>query len=153
MNTMILALLLASFAVLLYLADRHGRQTRDISQLRMRDTIFIGIAQAIALLPGTSRSGVTMSAALFRDLNRADSARYSFLLVFPLILAAGLLGLGGPFAALRRQLLAVAASLAAGSALSVRSGRSAYSASALAAAPELRPGRTVTARLVAAERP
>ncbi|HRA49146.1 MAG TPA: undecaprenyl-diphosphate phosphatase, partial [Thermomicrobiales bacterium] len=71
---------------------------RDISQLRMRDTIFIGIAQAIALLPGTSRSGVTMSAALFRDLNRADSARYSFLLGFPLILAAGLMGLGDLFA-------------------------------------------------------
>ena len=64
-----------------------------MTNLRLRDTIVIGIAQAIALFPGTSRSGVTMTAALFQDMERADAARFSFLLGFPLILAASLTGL------------------------------------------------------------
>src|SRR3954447_23474067 len=85
--------LLAGFAVLLFVAERVGRQTRAMTNLRVRDTIVIGIAQAIALFPGTSRSGVTLTAAMFRDMERAEAARFSFLLGFPLILAASLTGL------------------------------------------------------------
>jgi undecaprenyl-diphosphatase len=90
---LIIAFLLAVFGIVLWLADRYGKKTRDIADIGLKDTILIGLAQAIALLPGTSRSGVTMSAGMFRDINRADAARYSFLLGFPLILAAGLTGL------------------------------------------------------------
>jgi len=85
--------LLAGFAALLFVAERVGRQKRVMTNLRMRDTIVIGLAQAIALFPGTSRSGVTMTAALFQDMERAEAARFSFLLGFPLILAASLTGL------------------------------------------------------------
>ena len=90
---LIIAALLAGFGLILYWADRVGKKNRSIEDIGMRDTIMIGLAQAIALLPGTSRSGVTLSAGLFRGLNRADAARYSFLLGFPLVLAAGLAGL------------------------------------------------------------
>jgi undecaprenyl-diphosphatase len=90
---LIIAALMAGFGLILYWADRVGNQTRSMRDLGVRDSIIVGLAQAIALLPGTSRSGVTLSAGLFRDLNRADAARFSFLLGFPLILAAGLTGL------------------------------------------------------------
>lgn len=90
---LIIAGLLSVFALILWQADRMGRQNRDMTDLKIRDSVFVGVAQAIALLPGTSRSGVTLSAGLFRGLNRADAARFSFLLGFPLILAAGLTGL------------------------------------------------------------
>ena len=90
---LIIAALLAGFALLLYKSERVSRRNRQISDLRLADTIVIGVAQAIALLPGTSRSGVTMTAGLFRDMRRADAARYSFLLGLPLILAASLTGI------------------------------------------------------------
>ena len=90
---MIIAALLAVFGLILYWADRVGRQTRSMTAIGLKDTIVIGLAQAIALLPGTSRSGVTLSAGLFRGLTRSEAARYSFLLGFPLVLAAGLSGL------------------------------------------------------------
>jgi undecaprenyl-diphosphatase len=57
----------------------------------MKDAVIIGIAQALALIPGTSRSGITITAALFLGFNRESAARFSFLLSIPLILAAGLL--------------------------------------------------------------
>lgn len=90
---LVTAFLLAAFAVLLWVSERITRRNRPMSDLRLSDTIIIGVAQAIALLPGTSRSGVTLTAGLFRDLRRADAARYSFLLGLPLILAASLSGL------------------------------------------------------------
>jgi undecaprenyl-diphosphatase len=89
----VIAVLLAAFAILLWIAERVTKRNRPISDMRISDTIVIGVAQAVALLPGTSRSGVTMTAGLFRDLGRADAARYSFLLGLPLILAASLTGL------------------------------------------------------------
>ena len=77
------------FGVLLGLADRKASENRDISQLNWRSVLFIGAAQALALIPGTSRSGVTMTAALALGFNRVTAARFSFLLSIPVILLSG----------------------------------------------------------------
>jgi undecaprenyl-diphosphatase len=87
------ALLLIIFGLVLLAADRLGRQSRELDSLTWRDALVIGGAQALALAPGVSRSGITMTAALASGFRRVDSARFSFLLGTPLILAAGLLQL------------------------------------------------------------
>jgi undecaprenyl-diphosphatase len=81
---------LAGYGVLLALADRLGRRQRIIADVGMRDAVVIGLAQALALVPGTSRSGVTISAALALGFQRRDAARFSFLLSAPVILLATL---------------------------------------------------------------
>ena len=81
---------LAAYGVLLALADRFGAQNRDITTVKIRDAIVIGLAQALALVPGTSRSGVTITAAMAMGLKRQDAARFSFLLSVPVILLATL---------------------------------------------------------------
>jgi undecaprenyl-diphosphatase len=75
----------AAFGVLLWLADRFGRRQRDEVTLRWRDIALIGIGQALALIPGTSRSGVTMTVALALGLTREAAGRFSFLLSVPAI--------------------------------------------------------------------
>ena len=81
---------LGGFGLLLWWADGTASQVRQLSHVRMRDGLVVGLAQALALVPGVSRSGVTISAALMLGLSRADSARFSFLLGTPLIAAATL---------------------------------------------------------------
>ena len=90
---LVVAFFLASFGILLWVAEQVSKRTRPLSSLKIVDTVVIGLAQAIALLPGVSRSGVTLTAGLFRDLRRPDGARFSFLLGLPLILAASLTGI------------------------------------------------------------
>jgi undecaprenyl-diphosphatase len=77
------------YAVLLWLADRR-RGTRTEQSIGWLDVLVIGCAQALALVPGTSRSGVTITAGLFRNLTREAAARFSFLLAVPVMTAAGL---------------------------------------------------------------
>ena len=77
--------------LLLWWADRAGTQTRGESELSWRDVLLIGAAQALALIPGTSRSGITITAGMALGLTRSAAARFSFLLSIPLIAAAGLL--------------------------------------------------------------
>ncbi len=77
------------FGVLLWWADAAGRRVRDEHTLGWRDVLLIGLAQALALIPGTSRSGITMTAALFLGLDRVAAARFSFLLSIPVIALAG----------------------------------------------------------------
>lgn len=77
------------FGALLWLADFRGKQIRDEHSLTWRDVAFIGFAQAIALIPGTSRSGITITAALALGWTRTAAARFSFLLSIPTILASG----------------------------------------------------------------
>lgn len=95
---------LAGYAVLMGLADRFGRRVREIAGMRVADAVLIGCAQALALVPGTSRSGVTITAALALGFERQDAARFSFLLSVPVILLASgyqfvlLLGSGEPVA-------------------------------------------------------
>lgn len=77
------------FGILLGVADYVGKNTTTEHQLSWKNGILIGIAQAIALMPGTSRSGITMTAGLFVGLTRSAAARFSFLLSIPAILMAG----------------------------------------------------------------
>lgn len=80
------------FGLALGWADWKHRGQRDERQLTWKDVVFIGVAQAIALLPGTSRSGITITAALFLGLSRDAAARFSFLLSIPVIaIACGLM--------------------------------------------------------------
>jgi undecaprenyl-diphosphatase len=76
------------FGLLLWVADVKGRRQRDINSMSVRDAIMIGLAQAIALIPGTSRSGITITVGLMLGLDRASAARFSFLMAIPVILAA-----------------------------------------------------------------
>src|SRR3954452_8673020 len=78
------------FALVLMAADRGATQRRGVESLDARDGAFIGVAQALALVPGVSRSGATISAGLFRGLTREAAARYSFLLSTPAILLSAL---------------------------------------------------------------
>ena len=79
---------LAGYAVLMLLVDRLARKDRILTTLRIRDALLIGMAQALALVPGTSRSGITITAALALGFERKDAARFSFLLAVPVILLA-----------------------------------------------------------------
>jgi len=86
--------MLIVFAFVLLAAERIGRGTRSMHEARTSDALAIGSAQAIALIPGISRSGITISAALVRGLDRTSAARFSFLLSTPAIGGAALLTLG-----------------------------------------------------------
>jgi undecaprenyl-diphosphatase len=83
----------ALLGLLLLLADRRGRQTRAFSAIRGRDALMIGLAQAVAIFPGVSRSGATITAGLALGLERDAAARFSFLLSAPIIAGAGAKGL------------------------------------------------------------
>lgn len=77
------------FALLLWWADIKGQRLRPIEEINLRDAIVIGLAQALAIIPGTSRSGITMTAGLLLGLDRKTAARFSFLLMIPVITLAG----------------------------------------------------------------
>ena len=77
------------YGLLLFLADRAGRKDRELIDLGLRDALIVGIAQALALVPGTSRSGITITAALLLGFTRPAAASFTFLLVVPIgVLAA-----------------------------------------------------------------
>jgi len=82
------ALILFSFVMVL--AERMGTRQRDLDEMNGRDGFFIGVAQSLALVPGVSRSGATISAGLFRGFDRLAAARYSFLLSVPAVVLSGL---------------------------------------------------------------
>ncbi|WP_299180666.1 undecaprenyl-diphosphate phosphatase [uncultured Neptuniibacter sp.] len=79
------------FGALLCWADLFRREERNLGTLNFKDALVIGCAQAMALIPGTSRSGITITAALMLGLDRQSAARFSFLLSVPVILGAGLI--------------------------------------------------------------
>jgi undecaprenyl-diphosphatase len=81
---------LIGLALLLALAEALGSRTRTQAQIGWKDGLLIGLAQALALIPGASRSGVTITAGLFAGLKRSDAARFSFLLSVPAVAASGL---------------------------------------------------------------
>ncbi len=85
----IVATTLIVFALILYAADRVGAKQRELDQLTVPHGIGFGFAQALALIPGVSRSGGTITAGLFLGYSRAAAARYSFLLAVPAVLASG----------------------------------------------------------------
>ena len=86
----ITATMLIVFGVLLALADRCGRQTKPLEKLTMRDGVLYGLAQALALIPGVSRSGGTIAAGLAMGYTRPAATRYAFLLAVPAVFASGL---------------------------------------------------------------
>lgn len=89
-TTAVLAASLIGLALLLWLAERASRHTRSIADLTWIDALVIGAAQALALIPGSSRSGTTLTAGLFLGFRRDDAARFSFLLSIPAVFASGL---------------------------------------------------------------
>jgi undecaprenyl-diphosphatase len=92
-NPILIATTTIGFGALLWWSDVKGKRERDEHTLSYRDIAIIGFAQALALIPGTSRSGITITAGLLIGLTRNAAARLSFLLSIPLILGAGLLKL------------------------------------------------------------
>jgi undecaprenyl-diphosphatase len=89
----LIAGMLILFAILLEIAERVGKRTRTASELTWMDAVWVGFAQVLALFPGASRSGTTITAGLLRGLQRDVAARFSFLLSIPAVLASGLLQL------------------------------------------------------------
>lgn len=88
-STLVIACTTIGFGILLGVADRYRDESRGLAELTLKAALIIGVAQMFALIPGTSRSGITITAALFLAFNRESAARFSFLLSIPLILAAG----------------------------------------------------------------
>ncbi len=87
----VIALATIGFGLLLGVADRCSQNRSELTSLRYVDALFIGAMQVLALIPGTSRSGITITAALLLGLNRVHAARFSFLLSIPAISAASIL--------------------------------------------------------------
>ena len=88
-SPLVIAATTIGFGLLLGWADWRGKQVRNEHTLSWADIAFVGVAQAIALIPGTSRSGITMTAGLMLGLERAAAARFSFLLSIPVIVLSG----------------------------------------------------------------
>lgn len=89
----IIAATLAGGGLLLLWADKIGRLERGMKTISLSDALLIGLAQALAIVPGVSRSGITITAGLFRGLDRQAVARFSFMLSTPVILGAGVYNL------------------------------------------------------------
>jgi undecaprenyl-diphosphatase len=90
-NIEVIAWTTLGFGIVLWFADRVGMTTRRMEHIRLPDVVIIGLAQALAIIPGTSRSGITMTAARMLGMERSDGARFSMLLSIPTIIAAGTL--------------------------------------------------------------
>jgi undecaprenyl-diphosphatase len=97
---MMVAGLLVIFGVILWLAERRSRKARELGQTGWLDGVLIGCAQALALAPGVSRSGITMTVGLARGMTRETAARFSFLLSTPIVGGAALFGLKNVMAGL-----------------------------------------------------
>ena len=89
-NLWFIAIALIALAALLALAERVGSRKRSEEDLNTRDAVVVGVAQAVSLIPGSSRSGVTITAGLFRGLDRETAARFSFLLSIPAVVLSAL---------------------------------------------------------------
>ena len=90
MAIIIMGITIAALALVLFIVERRAIHTRELNSLTFKDAILIGLAQALAIFPGVSRSGSTITAGLALNLKRETAARFSFLLSAPIILGAGL---------------------------------------------------------------
>ncbi|VAW05374.1 Undecaprenyl-diphosphatase [hydrothermal vent metagenome] len=90
-STTLVGINLIVYGIILGIADQIGKQSKSFEDMTLKDGIIVGLAQALALIPGTSRSGVTMSAARFLGYRRVEAARFSFLLSIPAVAGAGIL--------------------------------------------------------------
>jgi len=106
-NPLLIGVMLIIMGIILYLADHYAPALKGMDRVGWKESIWIGISQAFAMIPGVSRSGITMTAGRLLGLNRETSARFSFLLSTPIIVGAGLMqgrhltpaDLTGPFVA------------------------------------------------------
>ena len=89
-NPLVLSCSLIGVALLLWMAERFSRKEKELGELSLADALTVGTAQALALVPGTSRSGITITAGLFRGMTREAAARFSFLLSAPITAGAAL---------------------------------------------------------------
>jgi undecaprenyl-diphosphatase len=96
-NLWLVATMLIVFSLVITVAEYWGRQTRRLEDFTMRDGVVMGFAQAMALVPGVSRSGGTLSAGLFLNLTRETAARFSFLLAIPAVVMSGIFSLPDVF--------------------------------------------------------
>ena len=87
----VVAFTMILFAAILYLADRYGRKQKEVSEMSFNSAVGFGLGQALAVIPGVSRSGASISFGLFAGFNRAAAARFSFLIGIPAVLASGLI--------------------------------------------------------------
>ena len=111
-NLWIVATAMIVFAVVIAAAEYFGRQDRHAEQLTWRDAVIVGLAQCLALIPGVSRSGATISAGLFLGVDRELAARFGFLLAIPAVFASGLFSLPDAFAPVSEGMSATGAQLA-----------------------------------------
>jgi len=88
-NTFSVAIALIAVSILMFFAERYSKKRSTMEQMTILDAFFVGIAQAIALVPGVSRSGITIITGMQRNLKREDAAKFSFLLSIPIIFGAG----------------------------------------------------------------
>lgn len=96
-NLWITAGMLILFSLVFIVAERVGKKNRGFDELTMKDAIIMGLCQCLALIPGVSRSGGTISGGLFLGLDREVATRFSFLLAIPAVLASGLFSLPDAF--------------------------------------------------------
>lgn len=89
-NPIVIALTLAIFGLILYLIDKYIQHRKNIGEVSLKDSIIIGLSQAVAIIPGVSRSGATITAGLASRLDRVSAARFSFLLSTPIIFGAAI---------------------------------------------------------------
>ena len=87
----VVAFTMILFAAILYLADRYGRKQKEVADMTFNAALGFGLGQALAVIPGVSRSGASISFGLFAGFNRAAAARFSFLIGIPAVLASGLI--------------------------------------------------------------
>jgi undecaprenyl-diphosphatase len=92
-NLYLIGTVLIALGLVLAVADRIARRVREVEQVNRTDAIWVGLAQALALVPGTSRSGATITAGLFLGLTRTAAARFSFLMSVPAVVLSGLYGI------------------------------------------------------------
>ncbi|RWA23604.1 UDP pyrophosphate phosphatase [Mycolicibacterium brumae DSM 44177] len=110
-NLWLVAAALIVFALVIALAERVGRQTRHAENLTWKDAVTVGFAQCLALVPGVSRSGATISAGLFLNVDRELAARFGFLLAIPAVFASGLFSLPDAFSPVTEGMSATGAQL------------------------------------------
>lgn len=90
-SPLITVVTLVVIGIVIYVSERRSRRRRSLEKFTWGDSIWIGLSQALALIPGVSRSGITISTAMLRDADRSSAARFSFLLATPVIVGAGML--------------------------------------------------------------
>lgn len=90
-NPLLIVLTLSVFGLVVLVVDRYGKKSKNLDRITWLDALWVGISQALAIIPGVSRSGSTMGMGLLLGFKREDTARFSFLMSIPIILGAGLL--------------------------------------------------------------